>query len=119
MGHEVLESALLGENESSDDSSVDSEEEKVQKQRRGRSRPPGAMTGYAKSKKFSSLSNKQNVSSEISPIISIPTNGEGCVILREDGSFDVIGEIPELLEERLFPEKGVALPEQIFLGTQG
>ena len=118
----MLENALLGENESSDDSSVDTEEVKVQKQRRGRSRPPGALTGYAKSKKFSTLSNKQHISSErevISPIISIPTNGEGCVILREDGSFDVIGEIPKLLEEKLFPKKGVSFPEQIFLGTQG
>ena len=52
----------------------------------------------------------------ISAITSIPTNGEGCVILRENGAFNVVGYIPKILEERLFDRDG-PFPEYISLGS--
>ena len=52
----------------------------------------------------------------ISAITSIPTNGEGCVILRENGAFNVVGDIPRKLEERLFDRDG-PFPEYISLGS--
>ena len=119
--HDVLEAALLGDDDSSDESSAEETKTVRKLQRRGRSRPPSAFAGY--SKKMSSSGKKSATSytrqDEMSPITAIPTNGQGCVILREDGSFDTIGKIPDLLEQRLFPKKGRSVvPEQIFLGTK-
>ena len=119
--HDVLEAALLGDDDSSDDSSVEETKTVRKLQKRGRSRPPSAFAG--RSKKVSSSGKKSATGctrqDDMSPITAIPTNGSGCIILREDGSFDTIGKIPDLLEKRLFPKKGRSVvPEQIFLGTK-
>ena len=50
-----------------------------------------------------------------SPIITIPTNGEGCVVLRGDPTFNVVGEISEVLSKKLFRRHG-PLPVCITLG---
>jgi hypothetical protein len=52
----------------------------------------------------------------ISAISSIPTNGEGCIVLRENGAFNCVGCIPKILEERLFRRDG-PFPEYIALGS--
>ena len=44
-----------------------------------------------------------------SPIITIPTNGEGCVVLRGDPTFNVVGEISEVLSKKLFRRHGPLL----------
>ena len=51
----------------------------------------------------------------ISPIVAIPTNGKGCVVIRKNGAFDVVGEIPDKLHKKLFQE--LTLPVKIELGT--
>jgi hypothetical protein len=51
----------------------------------------------------------------LSPIVAIPTNGKGCVVMRGSGAFDVVGEIPEKVYKKLFKEK--AFPVQISVGT--
>ncbi|KAL7472808.1 hypothetical protein ACHAXS_013206 [Conticribra weissflogii] len=50
-------------------------------------------------------------------VVAIPTNGEGCIVLRDTGGFSVIGEIPRKLSELLFRRRG-PLPSYIALGTK-
>ncbi len=52
----------------------------------------------------------------LSAIAAIPTNGDGCVVLRENGAFNVVGHIPKLLEEQLFHDDA-PFPEYISLGS--
>ena len=118
--HEELESALLGDDMSSSSSeNDDSDESSISKvtrnRRRGRSPP---RDGFS-IKKNASTSNRHNDDYDtISPIKAIPTNGEGCVVLRENGAFDVIGTIPDVLHKKLFRRNG-PLPDHISLGTLG
>lgn len=126
--HDVLEAALMGDDDSSDDSSAEESKTVRKLQKRGRSRPPSAFAGY--SKKMSSSGKKSatgyprqdqmspNRQDQMSPITAIPTNGQSCIILREDGSFDTIGTLSDRIENQLFPKKGLVVPEQIFLGTK-
>ncbi|KAL7536785.1 hypothetical protein ACHAXR_007392 [Thalassiosira sp. AJA248-18] len=112
--HDVLESALMGDevndddndddfSSSEDDASEDASSKKIAV-RRGRGRSPPKK--------------KEEDKKVISPIIAIPTNGEGSIVLRENGAFDVIGKIPDVLSKKLFRSKG-PLPDQISLGTLG
>mmetsp|Transcript_29615 Transcript_29615/g.62799 ORF Transcript_29615/g.62799 Transcript_29615/m.62799 type:complete len:753 (-) Transcript_29615:182-2440(-) len=121
--HDELEGALMGNGSDDCSSSSSSEEDsdeasrassftsKVARSRRGRSPPSGGFLG----KKHATRKQKEAI---LSPIIAIPTNGEGCIVLRENGAFDVIGKIPDVLHKKLFRPKG-PLPDQIALGTLG
>lgn len=99
---DTLEEALLGHS-TNDDESTDSF-----LPRRGRSKTPRKIQPGDIRQKKRRLG--------ISAITSIPTNGEGCVILRENGAFNVVGDIPKHLEERLFDRDG-PFPEYISLGS--
>lgn len=105
--HDVLEGALMGKNVeddssfSEDDSLMELSTAKNAMKCRGRSPPRGK--GVAKP--------------NLSPIVAIPTNGHGCIVLRQDGSFDVVGKIPDVLRRKLFRRNG-PLPDQISLGTK-
>ncbi|KAL3817312.1 hypothetical protein ACHAXA_003053 [Cyclostephanos tholiformis] len=110
--HDELEMALMGRNddycddsslpdEYSDEESGESSGSIMSERHRGRSL--GRDTKYSAAKET------------LSPIVAIPTNDKGCVVIRKNGSFDVVGEIPEKLFKKLFREK--ALPVQISLGT--
>jgi len=125
--HDELEGALMNddmEDNSSSDSldEEDSNEEddasrassKVARRRRGRSPPKD---GVSSATNASSLRKKKH-KLEVSPIVAVPTNGEGCVVLRENGAFDVVGKIPAILRKKLFRSKG-PMPDQIALGTLG
>mmetsp|Transcript_3715 Transcript_3715/g.8192 ORF Transcript_3715/g.8192 Transcript_3715/m.8192 type:complete len:863 (-) Transcript_3715:212-2800(-) len=107
--HDELESALLNEDE---DNSSSSDDESF---RRGRS--PGSITPQMKKERKKKRQLKQRLAN-VSPIVAVPTNGEGCVVLRQNGTFDVIGKIPETLRKKLFRKKG-PLPDCIALGTLG
>ena len=50
------------------------------------------------------------------PIITIPTNGKRCMVLQEERTFDMVGEIPKLLHKNLFRRYG-PLPNYVAIGT--
>lgn len=119
--HDVLEGALIGEtNEEESSFSEDdslhlrnvSETKEQTKECRGRSPP---RLGHHKGKNGSNIPPERN--EKLSPIVAIPTNGQGCIVLRQDGSFDVIGKIPDVLRKKLFRCNG-PLPDQIAIGTK-
>lgn len=123
--HDELEGALMGDDDdsstSSSSSSSDEDSEEVSrassslKRSRGRGRSP-SRRGKGGGK--ASGANKLRMAAEnLSPIVAIPTNGEGCVVLRKNGAFDVVGQVPKVLHEKLFRTDG-PLPDQISLGTE-
>jgi hypothetical protein len=110
--HDVLEGALMGEDvghgndssspeEDSDKESIEAFASLTTGRRRGRSPPRDT--------------EKNDAKEPLSPIVAIPTNGKGCVVIRRNGAYDVVGEIPEKLYKKLFKQK--ASPIQISLGT--
>ncbi len=110
--HDVLEGALMGEDvghgndssspeEDSDKESIEAFASLTTGQRRGRSPPRDTEKNYAKE--------------PLSPIVAIPTNGKGCVVICRNRAYDVVGEIPKKLYKKLFKQK--ASPIQISLGT--
>jgi hypothetical protein len=110
--HDELEGALMGEDVGHGDDSSSPEEDSDEEsreafasltagRRRGRSPPRDTVKSDAKV--------------PLSPIVAIPTNGKGCVVMRRNGAFDVVGEIPEKVYKKLFKEK--AFPVQLSLGT--
>lgn len=110
--HDELEGALLGEDVGHGDDSSSPEEDSDEESReafasltigRRRGRSPPRDTG------------KRDAMEPLSPIVAIPTNGKGCVVMRGNGAFDVVGEIPEKMYKKLFKEK--AFPVQISVGT--
>mmetsp|Transcript_18598 Transcript_18598/g.34452 ORF Transcript_18598/g.34452 Transcript_18598/m.34452 type:complete len:899 (+) Transcript_18598:133-2829(+) len=127
--HDELEGALMNDDMEGNSSSEESDEEdsnneeedasrassKVVRRRRGRS-PPKDGVSSPPTNASSLHKNKQKL--EVSPIVAVPTNGEGCVVLRENGAFDVVGKIPAILRKKLFRSKG-PMPDQIALGTLG
>ena len=114
--HDVLEGALLGEADDDDDDEAFSEDDSLPKnhakEARGRSPPRG---GHSRGKSSTTLPPKPK--ENLSPIVAIPTNGQGCIVLRQDRSFDVVGKIPEILRRKLFRRNG-PLPDMISLGTK-
>ena len=50
--------------------------------------------------------------------VSVPTNGHGAVVLRDNGEFSVIGQLPKPLYKELF-RKNAPYPEYIAIGTKG
>ena len=108
-----LESALMGDDvvSSSNDDNGDNSDDELEsisgRGRRGRSPPRDGNRKLSKRK-----------DDTVSPIVSIPTNGEGCVVLRLNGAFDVIGPVPKVLYKKLFRPSS-ALPDVISLGTLG
>ena len=125
--HDELEAALMNEQDEEDDDDDDDDDDSSssdcsddesrdveESRRRGRGRSPPKNNGTS-----GGSGGKQPRSEEISPIIAIPTNGEGCIILREDGTFSMIGKstIPHMLEKELFRKNG-PLPDKIFLGSK-
>lgn len=102
--HDELEDALLAQEFASyEDSDGLSDDDACAQRGRGRHRS-------------GSKSSKRRV--EIPNIVAIPTNGDGCVVLRHDGSFNLVGEIPKPMYKALFCKK-VAHPEYIAMGTNG
>mmetsp|Transcript_23632 Transcript_23632/g.57013 ORF Transcript_23632/g.57013 Transcript_23632/m.57013 type:complete len:701 (+) Transcript_23632:24-2126(+) len=114
--HDELERALMGDpiiDDDTDESSSELDSEDVSrassslaskermKANRRRGRSPARVGGQM-----------------INPIVAVPTNGEGCVILRKNGAFDVVGKIPGVLRKKLFRPKG-PMPDNIALGTLG
>eukprot|EP00985_Skeletonema_marinoi_P023582 scaffold15788_cov98-Skeletonema_marinoi.AAC.2 len=101
-----LEAALMGQLSNDDDSS-DSDDSIY-----------GVSRGRSKTKRKilpgESIPIKRQL--RLSAIASIPTNGDGCVVLRENGAFNVVGHIPKNLEERLFRDDA-PFPEYISLGS--
>jgi len=125
--HDELEGALMNDDMEDNSSSDSSDEEdsnneddasrassKVARRRRGRSPPKDGVSAPTNA---SSL-HKEKQKLEVSPIVAVPTNGEGCVVLRENGAFDVVGKIPAILRKKLFRSNG-PMPDQIALGTLG
>ncbi|KAL7483428.1 hypothetical protein ACHAW6_009073 [Cyclotella cf. meneghiniana] len=55
---------------------------------------------------------------DIPTIVAVPTNGQGCVVLRSNGAFSVVGTLPKPLYKQLFRKRG-PFPEYIALGTRG
>ena len=102
-----LEAALL--NRIATDETSDSEDCHDDDVSRGRS--------TTKREVLSSESKPERQEFKISPNESIPTNGEGCIVLREDGSFNIVGLIPQELEEHLF-QNDAPFPEYIALGSK-
>ncbi|KAL3796616.1 hypothetical protein ACHAWO_010320 [Cyclotella atomus] len=108
--HDDLEDALLAQEFASDysdgvsgdESTVDRRESKPARRGRNRHRPNQV--------------SKRKV--EIPQIISVPTNGHGCVVLRNSGAFSVVGNIPKLLYQELF-RKRAPYPKYIAMGTKG
>ena len=109
--HDELEGALMGDNQgdescsSREDSDEESRELVAGQHSRGCS--PACDTVYGAAK----------VEKAFSPIVAIPTNGKGCVVIRKNGAFDVVGELPGKLHKKLFQEP--TLPVKIELGTLG
>jgi len=108
-----LEAALMGQSANDNDSSdSDDDESRNDVQHRGRSRTkrkilPGEI-----------IPKKRQLG--LAPIAAIPTNGEGCIVLRENGAFNVVGHIPKILEEHLFEDDlrdDAPFPEYIALGS--
>lgn len=122
--HDILEGALMGENNDDEESSCSEDEvdsrgasttsstAKNTKESRGRSPPRG---GHPNGK--STAASTPKLKEILSPIVAIPTNGQGCIVLRQDGSFDVVGKIPDVLRRKLFRRNG-PLPDYISLGTK-
>jgi hypothetical protein len=108
--HDDLEDALLAQEFASDysdgmsedDSTVDRRQSKPVRRGRNRHRR--------------NQGSKRKV--EIPQIISVPTNGHGCVVLRNSGAFSVVGDIPKLLHQELF-RKQAPYPKYIAMGTKG
>ena len=100
--HDELEDALLAQEFASyEDSDYSSDDDAVVRRGRGRHR-------------CGNKSSKRRV--EIPNIVAIPTNGDGCVVLRHDGSFNLVGEISKPMYKALFCKKS-AHPEYIAMGT--
>ena len=118
--HHVLEGALLGKTNEEETSFSEDDSLHLRatpgktfaKETRGRSPPRG---GHHNDKNSSSI--PPTLKEKLSPIVAIPTNGQGCIVLRQDGSFDVVGKIPDVLRRKLFRRNG-PLPDQIALGTK-
>ena len=108
--HEELEGALMldedDEDEDEDEDSSSSDDDSTRAESRTTCASP----------RISRRGRSPSSRGVISPIVAIPTNGEGCVVLRENGTFDVVGKIPEVLHEKLFRRNG-PLPDCIALGT--
>jgi hypothetical protein len=117
--HDELEDALLaqefaseddqsyysgGSSESGEESTVDRREAKGPV-RRGRHRQNGGRG--CKRRKM-----------KIPTIVAIPTNGHGCVVLRNSGAFSVVGSLPKPMYKELF-RKNAPSPEYIAMGTKG
>jgi len=120
--HDELEGALMGddvvENSSSsdDDSDAASEPSKVARRQHSGNNNNNFSRISSRGRSPGAAGKKHAVS--VSPIVAVPTNGVGCVVLRENHTFDVIGKIPEVLRKKLFRKNG-PLPDQIALGTLG
>lgn len=102
-----LEAALMGQSSNDDDSS--DSDDSCNDLCRGRSKTkrkilPGEIEPLKRQLRLSAIA-------------AIPTNGDGCVVLRENGAFNVVGRIPKLLEEQLFREDA-PFPEYISLGSK-
>jgi len=122
--HDFLEGALMGENNDDEESSCSEDEvdsrgasttfstAKNTKGTRGRSPP---RSGHNNGKSTAATTPK--LKEILSPIVAIPTNGQGCIVLRQDGSFDVVGKIPDVLRRKLFRRNG-PLPDYVSLGTK-
>ena len=106
---DYLEAALMGQSTNDDNDSSDSDDSRNDV-RRGRSKTKRKiLPGESKPKKRQL---------GLSAIAAIPTNGEGCVVLRKNGAFNVVGLIPKILEELLFRDDAPApFPEYIALGS--
>eukprot|EP00986_Skeletonema_menzelii_P016483 scaffold14775_cov251-Skeletonema_menzelii.AAC.1 len=99
-----LEAALMGK---SNDDSSDSDDS-CYELRRGRSKTkrrilPGEIIPMKRQLRLSA-------------IVAIPTNGDGCIVLRQNGAFNVVGYIPKVLEEQLFKDDA-PFPKYISLGS--
>eukprot|EP00970_Alexandrium_tamarense_P015308 scaffold4986_cov180-Alexandrium_tamarense.AAC.6 len=130
--HEELEDALLtqqyssdedeSEYSSGDDSGTNGDESTKASRasrvsrRRGRS-PPAEGFAYRKGDVTRQKRRLQR-RDDIPSIVSVPTNGLGCIVLRSNGGFNIIGTIPKPLHKNLFRPKG-PLPEYLALGTKG
>lgn len=102
--HDELEDALLAHELSTDDESMYSSGGEEYGARRGRTRHRGG-EGPRRTR-------------EIPTIVAVPTNGQGCIVLRNNGAFSVIGTLPKPLYKQLF-SRGCPFPEYIALGTRG
>lgn len=109
--HDELERALMGENDDHGNDSSTQEDSVEEPRESFASKMAGQRRGRSPARDTKKVAAKE----ALSPIVAIPTNGKGCVLIRQNGAFDVVGEIPEKLYEKLFKEK--ALPVQISLGT--
>jgi len=104
-----LEAALMGQSNNDNDSSdSDDDDSRNDVQQRGRSK--------TKRKVLPGESIPKKRQLGLAPIAAIPTNGEGCIVLRENGAFNVVGHIPKILEEYLFQDDA-PFPEYIALGS--
>lgn len=101
-----LEAALVGRSNNDDDSS--DSDDSCNDSCRGRSKTkrdilPGEIIPLKRQLRLSAIT-------------AIPTNGDGCVVLRDNGAFNVVGRIPKLLEKQLFQDDA-PFPEYISLGS--
>jgi hypothetical protein len=98
--HDVLEAALMGRNDDHDDDSYIPEEDSDEESRKS----SGSIIAELRASEKA-----------LSPIVAIPINDEGCIVIRQNGAFEVVGKIPDKLFKKLFREK--SFPVQISLGT--
>lgn len=105
--HEELEDALLGQEFASEfDNDLYGDDTTCESKPACRGR-----TRRCKDERFGH-------SMEIPTILAVPTNGHGCIVLRNNGAFSVIGILPRALYKSLF-RKRAPYPEYIALGTKG
>ena len=108
--HDELEDALLAQEFASDEDSETGDDTVIERResmgsgRRDRTRHRG--------------SKGSNRMVEIPTIVAVPTNGHGCIVLRNNGAFSTVGNLPKPLYKELF-RKRAPFPEYIALGTKG
>ncbi|KAL3800653.1 hypothetical protein HJC23_006115 [Cyclotella cryptica] len=113
--HDELEDALLAQEFATDgnesySSGVDTDGDSTSTGQK----MPGNRRGRTRYR--DNAGSKQRV--EIPTIVAVPTNGQGCIVLRNNGAFSVVGILPKPLYRQLFRKRG-PFPEYIALGTKG
>jgi hypothetical protein len=109
--HDKLEAALMGRNDDHDDDSSVPEEDSDE----SRNSSGSIIAERQRGRRFSRDSTKSAAEEALSPIVAIPTNDKGCIVIRKNGAFEVVGELPAKLFKKLFRE--TSFPVQISLGT--